>query len=281
MELPVTDRFHAKQGRSTGRLVLSKGEDRLVVYLKRHYRLGWWPRVLATLWPRQGWSPASVEREHLEWARARGVPVPEVAAAGEFIGPWFRFQSFLAIQELTGMLPLHEAVPLAAEQLSPEAFAAWKRKLIEELARLTRLLHGADRFHKDYYLCHFFIRSEDTETVPDFFGDRVYLIDLHRLRRHWLTRHYWQVKDLAQLLYSSGVAGVTDRDRLRFFRLYRGEGKLAESSRRLLGAVLWKAARYRQHNLAQKSEIRMSKSETNSKSETSEIRNKQRLGSSF
>src|SRR5262249_13012450 len=42
MEVAVTDRFHAKQGRSTGRLVLGGPGRELTVYLKRHYRLPRW-----------------------------------------------------------------------------------------------------------------------------------------------------------------------------------------------------------------------------------------------
>src|SRR2546422_10151582 len=51
MELPVTDDYHAKQGRSTGRLVLEKEDKRLAVYLKRHFHLPWWQGWLAWLWP--------------------------------------------------------------------------------------------------------------------------------------------------------------------------------------------------------------------------------------
>ena len=79
----------------------------------------------ATLWPDTGWSPALQEWQHLEWARQQGMPVPEAVAAGEYIGPWGRLQSFLAVEELIGMLPLHEAVPLAAERLDPASFRRW------------------------------------------------------------------------------------------------------------------------------------------------------------
>jgi Lipopolysaccharide kinase (Kdo/WaaP) family len=246
MHVPVTDRFHAKQGRSTGRWILRNSTGRLAVYLKRHYDLPWWRRLLATLWPDAPWSPAFAERRHLEWARARGIPVPDVVAAGEFIGPWFRLQSFLAVAELAGMTPLHEAIALAKERLPAEAHAAWKRILIHELARLTRMLHDAKRFHKDYYLCHFFIRAEDIAWPLKSFKDRVFLIDLHRLQRHQLTEDHWRIKDLAQLLYSSAVSGVNDRDRLRFLRLYQGASE--SKGRRLLQAVVSKAARYRRHN---------------------------------
>src|SRR5262249_27111185 len=81
MAVVVTDRFHAKQGRSIGRWVLQREDQRLVVYLKRHYRLPWWRGLLATLLPNRPWSPALQEWDHLEWARAEGLPVPVAAAA--------------------------------------------------------------------------------------------------------------------------------------------------------------------------------------------------------
>src|SRR5216684_2297113 len=80
MALTVTDRFHAKQGRSTGRWVLQ--DQRLAVYLKRHYCLPRWRGLLASLWPDGAWSPALQEMAHLEWARREGMPVPAVVAAG-------------------------------------------------------------------------------------------------------------------------------------------------------------------------------------------------------
>jgi heptose I phosphotransferase len=240
----VTDRFHAKQGRSTGRWILEEDGRRLAVYLKRHYRLPWWHGLLATLWPTRSWSPAFQEWDHLEWARGRGVPVPASVAAGEFIGPWGRLQSFLAIEELADMLPLHEAIPAASGLLAPSAFRRWKTTLIAEMARLTRLLHDRRRFHKDLYLCHFYIARADTACLPDWHG-RLFLIDLHRLGHHPWTWRFWQVKDLAQLLFSSEVAGVDDRDRLCFWRAYRNG---APNGRWLRQWVMGKAGRYRRHN---------------------------------
>src|SRR6516225_5040897 len=76
MEVAATDDFHAKQGRSTGRLVLQRDGRQVSVYVKRHYRLPWWRGLLATLWPGGNWSPANVERARLSWAAALGVPVP-------------------------------------------------------------------------------------------------------------------------------------------------------------------------------------------------------------
>ncbi len=134
MQAEVTDDFHAKQGRSTCRWHLDVAGRRLVVYLKRHYELPWRHGILAALVPGGDWSPAMQERRNLEWALAHGLPVPNIAAAGEFLGPWGKLQSFLAIEELTDMLPLHEAIPLAAQQLDPVTFRTWKAGLISEIA---------------------------------------------------------------------------------------------------------------------------------------------------
>ncbi len=248
MDVAVTDRFHAKQGRSTGRWILHAGEKRLAVYLKRHYRLPWWRGLLATVLPGAGWSPALEESRHLDWARAQGLAVPEVVAAGEYIGPWGRLRSFLAVEELTDMLPLHEAVPAAASRLDAEAFRAWKRGLIAEMVRLARALHDRRCFHKDLYLCHFYIPRVDTEgPVADWRG-RVHLIDLHRLAHHPWTWRRWRLKDLAQLLFSADVAGVTARDRLLFWRLYVGDAQRTRRGRWLRRLVTAKAERYRRHN---------------------------------
>src|SRR5262249_21920253 len=143
-------------------------------------------------------------------------------ATGQFVGPRFRLQGFLAVEELTGMLPLHQAVPLAAERLSPTEFLLWKRGLTAELARIARELHQRKMFHKDLYFCHFYIDESFTFAVPESWTDRVVMIDLHRLARHPLLATWFRIKDLAQFLYSSEVPGVTARDRLRFWKLYSG-----------------------------------------------------------
>jgi heptose I phosphotransferase len=244
----VRDRLFAKQGRTIARWTVFGPDGRsIVVYLKRHYRLGRWAGFLATLFPRKARSPGLQEWEHLQWAAAQDLPVPRAMAAGELIGPWFRLQSFIAVAELTGMLALHEAIPLAQGQLSPGEFRHWKRSLADELARLARSLHGRHVFHKDFYLCHFFVREEDTTRVPESWTGAVSMIDLHRLGRHSVTRHWWTAKDLAQLLYSSDdVSGVTARDRVGFWRAYGRRNGLI--GRLLTWAIRIKWRLYQRHN---------------------------------
>jgi heptose I phosphotransferase len=246
MDVAVTDRLHVKQGRSIGRLVLTSEGRSLAVYLKRHYRLPRRHGLLALISPGAGRSPALQEWQHLRWAREHGLPVPDAVAGGEFIGPWGRLQSFLAVRELTGMLPLHQAIPAASARLDAVAFRRWKRGLAAELARLAAELHRRRHFHKDLYLCHFYIAEEDTTRLPDWRG-RVQLIDLHRLGHHRWTWPLWLAKDLAQLWYSSGIAGVDVRDRVAFWRAYRKANPTAAAFPGLRALIRAKAWSYRRH----------------------------------
>lgn len=242
MTANVRDRFHAKQGRTIARWTLSGGP---VVFIKRHYRhrllRGWLARVgLAR-------SDAWQEADHIAWAKSNGYRVPRVVAVGQHVAWFGRLQGYLATEELTGMLPLHEAIPLAQTRLSPVAFAAWKRGLTLALAAIVARLHGSAHFHKDLYLCHFYIPTRMTHYVPGGWADNLVMIDLHRLGHHPLSAAWWRLKDLAQLLYSSDVAGLSARDRIRFWRAYGG-------SRRtwLRRLILVRYRNYRRHNAARK-----------------------------
>lgn len=249
MTQSIDDRFHAKQGRTIAKWAIPGGPT---VYLKRHFELPRKYGILATLFPNRHWSPGLQEADRLEWAARQGLFVPRVVAAGEFRKPWGEMQSFLAVEELTGMLPLHEAVAVALLNLSSDEFAAWKRGLIAEMARMTRELHKCRAFHKDLYLCHFFVHDSDLRTVPTNWTNRVALIDFHRLGRYRLFWAKWQAKDLAQLLYSTfDIPGITARDRVRFWKLLvEGDwGNVAKPPRIVRFTAAIKADRYYRHNL--------------------------------
>ncbi len=142
--------------------------------------------------------------------------MPRVVAAGEFLAPFGRLQSFLAIEELTGMMALHQAIPEAARRLEPSAFRHWKAGLCGKWPgwRVSSMTGGIST-----RACIFAISMSRAEigAVNDWRG-RVHMIDFHRLSRHPLTWPWWRLKDLGQLLYSSAVPGVDARDRLRFWR---------------------------------------------------------------
>jgi len=249
MAIVSRDRLHAKQGRSTARVVLhaAEGADsrKVSVYLKRHFHLPWASRLAATVDPSGRHSPAAAEFSHLERARALGVKVPEVVAAGERIGPWGGLQSYLAVAELPGR-ELNEILPELLRSLDPADFAAMKRRIVREMARIAATLHRARVFHKDLYLCHFFLDLEKLARDPR--DVELTLIDLHRLREHRFAADRWRWKDLGQLLFSiEGVDGVEGRDVSRFWKHYRKAAGLRRPAWQAR-MIRLKAARYASHN---------------------------------
>jgi heptose I phosphotransferase len=170
------------------------------------------------------------------------VPVPEVVAAGEEIGPWGRLRGFLMVAELVGADETNLVIPRLAATLDAPTFARFKREVVVEMAEIAARLHAAHSFHKDLYLCHYFLDPARPA------GQRTTLIDLHRLGHHRWTARRWRRKDLGQLLYSSqGVAGINDRDRLRFWKHYRSRMRLRWPRAEACG-IRAKAARYLAHN---------------------------------
>jgi heptose I phosphotransferase len=243
MALESADRLHAKQGRSTARVRFDSPWGPLSVYLKRHYRLPLRARLAALVHPSGRYTPGGSELKHLEQARSLGIAVPDAVAAGERIGPWGVLQSFLMVAELAGARELNEVLPELQSTMNPDKFARLKRELIAEMAGIAARLHGANVFHKDFYLCHFFL---DLSLPAE--GRRLTLIDLHRLARHRLTGLRWRWKDLAQLLYSTfAVAAINDRDRARFWMHYRRIVSPRFPRWQRLRAIA-KANRYLKHN---------------------------------
>ena len=237
MTLDSRDRLHAKQGRSTARVVFhpaAAAADRASGTAQCRRGVGWPGRRLSQAAfpaPLAGQASRALRSGRAtlagrgrmgppERARALGVPVPEVVATGERIGPWACLQSYLMVAELTGCQELNVALPELAYELEPAAFESLKRRLIAEMARITAALHTARVFHKDLYLCHFYL---DLERLRDDPADvRLVLIDFHRLAEHGLWPDRWRWKDLGQLLYSTaGVAGIDNRDICRFWKDYR------------------------------------------------------------
>ena len=112
MTLESRDRLHAKQGRSTARVVFHPdGRTRASPAIARPWRST--SSGISGCPGRPGWRPWSTRAgRHSPGGRrvgpprtgqGAGVPVPEVVAAGERIGPWGGLQSYLMVAELTGL----------------------------------------------------------------------------------------------------------------------------------------------------------------------------------
>jgi len=234
----ATSEHVEKQGRSTGRYVLEGARGKQVVYIKKYFRLPQWMRWFSGL----ELFPGPREAKHLQWAAEHGVPVPEVVFYGA--DREHACASFLAVEELTGFKPLHEYIPAKLSVCRTREQVRHKHALTRRIAEIARTLHGHNRYHLDFYLCHLFIRLNPGACD----GFELAMIDFLRLKHS--RRRRWQVKDLGALLFSSDLPGITRSDRLRFYKHYC-QGLVADVRHRsLLGRVLRKAARYHRSNAA-------------------------------
>jgi heptose I phosphotransferase len=205
--------FRHLQGRKTQRITLG-GKS---YFIKQHTGVGWIEIIKNMLQFRWPVLSAKNEWKAIQQLQTLGVAVPVVTAYGQRgVNPG-RLESFILMEELAPVISL-EDLTKTWRQLPPTF--ALKRKLLEEVARIARLLHQNGLNHRDFYLCHFLL-----DTAPGLENIRapsvrLFLIDLHRAQIRRLTPLRWIVKDLAGLYFSSKDIGLTQRDLYRFMKVY-------------------------------------------------------------
>ena len=226
LEARAVERYRTRPGRSTFRFE----HDGRSWFAKIHEGPGG-PALLGDLLRlRRPVAGAGDEWRALARLRAAGVPVPEALAWGWCGRNPLRRRSFLVLREIDHEATLEER--LRAGTLAAPA----RRRLLERLAALVRMMHAAGVNHRDLYLVHLLHGADD----------RIWLIDLHRAQVRRRIPRRWRSKDLAALRFSAELAGpVGLRDRLRFLRAYdqRPLRRLLAEERALLADVERRARR--------------------------------------
>lgn len=93
---------------------------------------------------------------------------------------------------------------------------------------LARHLHDFGMYHQDFYLGHIYLGPDKVLS----------LIDLQRVLHFPAASLRYQIKDLAQLNYSTlEIPGITTADRLRFLLSYLGSSKLGPSERKMIERI--------------------------------------------
>lgn len=188
-------------------------------FIKLHRGVGWIEIIKNLVSGRRPVVSARQEFDAINTLTDLGVPTMTVAAFGERgLNPASRL-SFLITDELKNTVSLETLCARWPERRPQFRF---KLRLIEELGRISRLMHGNGVCHRDYYLCHFLLRCAPDGSVDETSPPHLSLIDLHRaLIRNPLPER-WKEKDIAGLHFSSLEAGLTRTDRCRFFVAYTG-----------------------------------------------------------
>ena len=122
--------------------------------------------------------------------------------------------SFIITEELAPTISL-EDYAINWRTQAPEPVLKWA--LIKRVAQMVGGMHRAGVNHRDCYICHFLLHTDQPISADSF---RLSVIDLHRAQTRDQTPKRWRNKDLAALYFSALDIGLTQRDKLRFLREY-------------------------------------------------------------
>jgi len=200
--------FRDVKGRKTIQVQLNGNS----YFIKQHFGVGWgeiFKNLLSFKRPILG---ALTEVQAIEKLDALGIATTPLVAYGQRGSNPAHLQSFVLTQDLGDITSLEDLC--AGWKITPPD-AAFKRRLIMQVATIAKKLHDHGVNHRDFYICHFCL---DNSALPDI---KLYLIDLHRVLIHAAPSFSANVKDIAALYFSSMDIGLTPRDYLRFKRHYR------------------------------------------------------------
>ncbi len=197
-----------------GRRTLRTEVDGRGYFVKIHRGIGWGEIIKNLLSARLPVLGARNEYIAIQRLQQAGVATMTAAAFAERGSNPARQHSFIITEELAPTISLEDYCMDWPQR--PPAFAL-KRALLERVAGMTGRMHRAGVNHRDCYICHFLLHT-DQPVQPDNF--RLSLIDLHRAQTREQTPVRWRNKDLAALYFSALDIGLTRRDKLRFLRAY-------------------------------------------------------------
>lgn len=218
-------------------VVPAGAEHPVKVYLKRYDRAPIVEQLRHWFCHHRRMSFARMEHETATQLAAAGVHTPHTVAWAERWGTLFERRSFLMTEAIQGSRSLESALPscFAGPLTATKQHA--RRDFIRRLASFVRLFHSTGYRHRDLYLSHIFC-SDNGEFC---------LIDLARASRPFFRRRY-QVKDIAQLHYSSPLPSFSRTDRLRFYLAYVDRPRLLPEDKTFIRGVVCKALHMARHN---------------------------------
>lgn len=183
-------------------------------FIKKHAGVGWFEIIKNLLCGRLPIIGAKDEFIALNRLQELGLSAPLVVGFGELGKNPAAKQSFLITREIADVQSLD-----TMEAAWKQGALSWqlKQQLIQEIARITRVLHQHGINHRDLYACHFMIKQSITDNLD------ISLMDLHRAQLRIKTPLRWIIKDLASLYYSILNFHLTKRDLLRFIAYYSNQ----------------------------------------------------------
>ncbi|MGC5699904.1 lipopolysaccharide core heptose(I) kinase RfaP [Pseudomonas sp. NFXW11] len=183
-------------------------------FVKIHRGIGWGEILKNLITAKLPVLGAGQEWRALERLHQVGVPTMTAVAYGERGRNPADQHSFIVTEELAPTVSLED---FSIDWVKQPPAPALKRALIAEVARMTGTMHRAGVNHRDCYICHFLLHTDQ----PIAHGElKLSVIDLHRAQTRPQITQRWRNKDLAALYFSALDIGLTRRDKLRFLKGY-------------------------------------------------------------
>ncbi len=224
------------------------GGGESALYVKRHRRVDVRSWLDGLLFWRKPQTRAETEYRNLLQLVHIGLATPQPVAWGQEHRWSLRQDSFLITEEIPGGEPADDFLRRRFGAAKGGGDLRLKRELVARIADVARRMHGHGFCHRDFYLCHLFVRERPLgDAGPPLV---LHVIDLQRVRRGrgGRLRRRWIVKDLAALDYSAPAGIITRTDKVRFLRRYLGVGALDAAARDLIADVVAKTARIARHD---------------------------------
>ena len=190
-------------------------------FLKTHTGVGWQEIIKNLVYFRLPVLGAMNEWHGAHHLQRLGIDTLSIAGYGSASGNPAKRQSFIITDEITHAQSLEEFCgPWQQHPPYRAGDVRFKRWLIRRLAETARRLHKSGANHRDFYLCHFLLQPGYENGQLTGSASQLFVIDLHRMQLRRQTPKRWKIKDVAGLHYSSMDLGLTQRDRLRFMKIY-------------------------------------------------------------
>lgn len=183
-------------------------------FVKIHRGVGWREIIKNLLSLRLPVLGAANEWQAINRLNSLGVDTMHGVAFGQRGSNPAQQHSFIVTEELAPTISLEDFCRDWAD--CPPAFSL-KRALIDRVAEMARRMHRGGVNHRDFYICHFLLHLDP---APSAVKLKLSLIDLHRAQVRNKTPRRWRDKDLSGLFFSALNIGLTQRDFLRFLRVY-------------------------------------------------------------
>ncbi len=229
--------------RTVTRIDIQEGAETRTLFLKRHKGefIGF-QRVREAFW--RGRAPAQGRREfeNICEFRKRHIPAVEPVAAGRKVYRSFWADSFLITKDFSPYISLEYLFEKQPEFLKGPDGEARRKILLDEVARLARMMHQAGLNHRDFNATHILLHTDDASPTP-----KLALFDLQRVDRRTIFRHRWGPRTIARLNYTLPDELFDVESRLNLYLAYKNHDRLHLWDRLEWSWILKKTERIRRH----------------------------------